>query len=148
MSTNITDTAVLNLVRSGSIDQTTKTRIKKQKDKQLVDLIAAREDREFYENLLSMGAVPASLARATRGRSRRRVAQATEDSPQEAFTEIGNDLRKRIQKRGIASKPPEFTTGKPKEFESPQVALVKRSQEIIRALEQEGAIKIEESANA
>ena len=148
MSTNITDTAVLNLVRSGSIDQTTKTRIKKQENDLIQEAIEAREDREFYENLLSMGAVPASLARATRGRSRRRVAQATEDSPQEAFTEIGNDLRKRIQKRGIASKPPEFTTGKPKEFESPQVALVKRSQEIIRALEQEGAIKIEESANA
>tara|TARA_R110000765_G_scaffold165344_2_gene270344 strand:+ start:55 stop:501 length:447 start_codon:yes stop_codon:yes gene_type:complete len=148
MSTNITDTAVLNLVRSGNIDQTTKTRIKKQENDLIQEAIEAREDREFYENLLSMGAVPASLARATRGRSRRRVAQATEDSPQEAFTEIGNDLRKRIQKRGIASKPPEFTTGKPKEFESPQVALVKRSQEIIRALEQEGAIKIEESANA
>lgn len=148
MSTNITDTAVLNLVRSGNIDQTTKTRIKKQEDKQLGDLIAAREDREFYENLLSMGAVPASLARATRGRSRRRVAQATADSPQEAFTEIRKDLVKRIEKRGIASPKPEFIAGKPKEFESPQVALVKRSQEIIRALEQEGAIKIEESANA
>ena len=148
MSANITDTAVLNLIRSGNIDQTTKTRIKKQEDKQRRDLIAAKEDREFYENLLSMGPVAASLARAAKAKSRGRVARATADSPQKAFTEIRDDLIKKIEKRGIASPPPEFTAGKPKEFESAQVALVRKSQAIIAALKEEGVIEFEESANA
>jgi hypothetical protein len=149
MSANITDRAVLNLLKSGDITKSTKRRIEEEATDKLEKLAGARADREYYENLLSMGEVPAALARATRAKSRRRVAQATADSPQEAFTEIRDDVVKRIGKRGgLASKPAEFTTGKPKEFESPQVALVRKAQEIIQALKQEGEIKIEESANA
>jgi len=149
MSSNITDKAVLNLLRSGDLTKSTERLIEERATDKIKKLADAKQDREYYENLLSMGEVPAALARATRGRSRRRVAQATADSPREAFTEIRDDVVKRIRKRGgLASKPAEFTTGKPKEFESPQVALVRKAQEIIQALKQEGEIKIEESANA